>query len=105
FVFPTEGVMIWSDNMLIPKGAENKDAAMAMMNYVYDPKVAARIENYIYYICPVKGADAVLADLNKDAPLTPYIQSLLFPGPEIVAMQHPFQAPLDPDTEETLNNL
>ena len=105
FVFPTEGVMIWSDNMLIPKGAQNKDAAMAMMNYVYDPNVAGRIENYVYYICPVKGADAVVADLNKDAPLPPNIQALLFPGPDIVAMQHPFQAPLDPDIEETLNNL
>jgi len=105
FVFPSEGVMIWSDNMLIPKGAQNKDAAMAMMNYVYDPNIAGQIENYVYYICPVKGADAVVADLNKSSPLTADVLALLFPGPDIVAKQHGFQAPLDQDVEDTLNNL
>ena len=33
--------MIWTDNMLIPKGAANKYTAELMINYVYDPKVAA----------------------------------------------------------------
>jgi spermidine/putrescine transport system substrate-binding protein len=105
FVFPSEGVMLFSDNMLIPKGAQNATAALAMMNYCYDPQVAGRIADYIYYISPVKGAAEVVKELNKDDPLGPDLLSLLFPGPEIVAIQHPFQAPLDADTEETLNNL
>jgi hypothetical protein len=33
------------------------------------------------------------------------VQNLLFPGPDVVAKQHAFQAPLDADTEDTLNNL
>ena len=44
FVFPEEGTLIWTDNMLIPKGAANKYTAELMMNYVYDPKVAALLE-------------------------------------------------------------
>ena len=68
FVFPTEGVMIWSDNMLIPKGAQNQPAAQAMMNYVYDPTVAGNLANAIYYVSPVKGADAVVKQLNASAP-------------------------------------
>ena len=35
--------MIWTDNMLIPKGAVNKYTAELMMDYVYDPKIAAQI--------------------------------------------------------------
>ncbi len=47
FVFPDEGTMIWTDNMLIPKGAQNKYTAELMMNYVYDPVVAANIADYV----------------------------------------------------------
>ena len=36
FVFPEEGSMIWTDNMLIPKGAENKYTAELMIDWVYD---------------------------------------------------------------------
>jgi spermidine/putrescine transport system substrate-binding protein len=46
---------IWTDNMLIPKGG-NVYTASVYMNFVYDPKIAALIEAYINYICPVKGA-------------------------------------------------
>ena len=40
---PTEGCMLWSDNMVIPVGAPNPTAAEAFMNYVYDPKNQAQI--------------------------------------------------------------
>lgn len=105
FVFPTEGCMVWSDNIMIPKGAQNPTAAMAMMNFVYDPKIAAQIENYVYYVTPVKGADEILKQLNASSPLSADLQNLLFPGPDIIAKQHSFQAPLDPEVEDTLNNL
>ncbi|HLA67711.1 MAG TPA: spermidine/putrescine ABC transporter substrate-binding protein, partial [Acidimicrobiia bacterium] len=52
FLIPDEGLMLWSDNMLIPKGAVNKAAAETFMNYVYDPEHAAKIESYVNYICP-----------------------------------------------------
>ena len=105
FVFPAEGVMAWSDNMMIPKGAQNIPAALAMMNYVYDPTVAGRIANYVYYVSPVNGADKVVQQLNASSPLSADLLQLLFPGPDIIAKQHAFQAPLDPDIEDTLNNL
>ena len=68
FVIPDAGGMIWTDNMLIPKGGDVFTAS-TFMNFVYDPKVAAQIEAYVNYICPVDGAaeeikaiDASLAD-------------------------------------------
>ena len=68
FIIPEAGGMIWTDNMLIPKGGDVFTAS-TFMNYVYDPAVAAQIEAYVNYICPVEGAqeeiraiDASLAD-------------------------------------------
>ena len=55
FVIPEAGGMIWTDNMLIPTGGDVYTAS-TFMNYVYDPKVAAQIEAYVNYICPVEGA-------------------------------------------------
>ena len=104
YVSPSEGAMLWSDNMLIPKGATNKRAAEAMMNYVYEPQIAGQIANYVYYFSPVKGADAVVKQLNASSPLSQDLLDLLFPGPAIVAKLVQFK-PLSPDEDETLNNL
>jgi spermidine/putrescine transport system substrate-binding protein len=100
FIFPEEGTLIWTDNMLIPKGAANKYTAELMMNYVYDPKIAAQTEAYIYYVSPVKGADEELKKLDETTEGNP----LLFPTPEVVAKQHNFQA-LSEDNEKILNDL
>lgn len=66
FLIPEEGLMLWSDNMLIPAGAANKDAAEQYMNSVYDPRVAAKIESWVNYICPVKGAQQAVRDLGAE---------------------------------------
>jgi spermidine/putrescine transport system substrate-binding protein len=100
FIFPEEGTLIWTDNMLIPKGAANKYTAELMMNYVYDPKVAAQLEAYIYYVSPVKGADAELKKLDSSTEGNP----LLFPPADVIAKQHNFQA-LSEANEKILNDL
>lgn len=104
FVFPTEGTMVWSDNMVIPKGAVNVYTAELMMNFVYDPMIAGQIANFVYYVSPVKGADAVVKSLNVSAPLAPALFDLLFPPADVVAKQRNFQY-LSADLESTLNNL
>jgi spermidine/putrescine transport system substrate-binding protein len=100
FIFPEEGTLIWTDNMLIPKGAANKYTAELMMNFVYDPKIAAQIEDYVFYVCPVKGADAEIKAIDPDAATNP----LIFPTPDVVAKQHSFQA-LSDENEAKLNEL
>lgn len=104
YVNPSEGAMLWSDNMLIPKGASNKPAAEAMMNFVYEPQIAGQIANYVYYFSPVKGAEQVVQQLNSSSPLPQDLLDLLFPGPAIVSNLHQFKA-LSADEDETLNNL
>jgi len=62
---PKEGGMIWTDNMLIPKGG-NIYTASFYMNYAYTPAVAAKIAAYIQYVTPVKGAREVLAKTDPE---------------------------------------
>jgi spermidine/putrescine transport system substrate-binding protein len=63
---PTEGCMLWSDNMVIPVGAPNPAAAEAFMNYTYDPKNQAQIEAYVNYVSPVAGTKEVLLKQDPD---------------------------------------
>jgi spermidine/putrescine transport system substrate-binding protein len=61
---PTEGCMLWSENMVIPVGAPNPTAAEAWINYVYDPAVQANIAEYVNYVTPVEGVKPVLGKRN-----------------------------------------
>ena len=65
FRMPEEGCMLWSDNMVIPIGAPNPTAAEAFMNYVYDPKNQAQIEEYVNYVSPVAGTKEILAQAGS----------------------------------------
>jgi spermidine/putrescine transport system substrate-binding protein len=85
FNLPKSGGMVWTDNMLIPKHG-NTYIASVYMNYVYDPKVAAEIEDYVNYICPVKGADKVL--LKTDPGVAK--NTLIFPTPAMRKQLHQF---------------
>jgi spermidine/putrescine transport system substrate-binding protein len=77
---PDSGGMIWTDNMLIPHGG-NVYTASVYMNYYYTPEVAAKVEDYVNYICPVKGADAVLKKTDPGVAKNP----LIFPTQEMLS--------------------
>jgi spermidine/putrescine transport system substrate-binding protein len=100
FVFPEEGSMIATDNMMIPKGAQHKYTAELMMDWVYDVTRAARLANFIYYISPVKGVGEAIKTLDPEAGTNP----LLFPPADVVAKQHP-QPTWDDATETKINEL
>ncbi len=68
---PTDGCVLWSDNMVIPVGAPNTAAALAWMDFVYDPKIQAPIADYVRYVSPVDGIDAVDPKLAEDPLVNP----------------------------------
>jgi spermidine/putrescine transport system substrate-binding protein len=84
---PKDGGGIWTDNMLIPKGG-NVYTASVYMNYYYDPKVAAAVEDYVNYICPVVGAKDVL--LKQDPSVAK--NTLIFPTKEMLDNADNFDA-------------
>jgi spermidine/putrescine transport system substrate-binding protein len=96
---PDEGGMLWTDNMLIPKGAANKYTAELMIDFVYDPAIAAQIAAWVNYVTPVKGAKEVLA---ADDPELAESQ-LIFPSEETLANLHIFKS-LAEDEESVFND-
>jgi spermidine/putrescine transport system substrate-binding protein len=87
WVLPKSGGMIWTDNMLIPKGG-NAYAASVLMNWYYRPQIMAEVEDYVNYISPVVGADKVL---EKSDPAVAH-NTLIFPTKEMLANVHQIDA-------------
>lgn len=75
---PAEGCILWSDNMVIPKGAPNPAAALAWMDFPYQPEIQANIAEYVQYVTPVTGVAPILA--KKDPALGK--NALIFPSEE-----------------------
>ncbi|OXY90868.1 polyamine ABC transporter substrate-binding protein [Streptomyces diastatochromogenes] len=65
FVVPEEGAELWSDSLMIPNRARHKTNAERLIDYYYDPEVAAELAAWVNYVCPVPAAREVLA-ASKD---------------------------------------
>ena len=96
FSLPESGGMIWADNMLIPSVATHKANAERLMNYYYDPMVAARLAAWVQYVCPVEGAQEAMAEIDPDLVDDPWI----FPTPELLAQSQEFMTLDIPIREE-----
>ena len=90
FVVPDEGAILWTDAMVIPKGAEHPVDAMRFMDYVFKPEIAALIAAYVNYVTPVPEAKVKLLEMAEHEP-DPTIQedllavangALVFPSQE-----------------------
>jgi spermidine/putrescine transport system substrate-binding protein len=93
FVKPEEGLMIWSDNMIIPNLATHQANAEKWIDYYYDPAVAAKLAAYVWYVCPVQGAQAAMEKVDPTLVDNP----LIFPTKEFLDATHSFMA-LDEST-------
>lgn len=99
FRIPDEGGNLWYDNMLIPKGAAHKYTAELMIDFVYRPAIAAQIEAWVNYICPVKGAQAELAKIDADLAKS----ELIFPTASMYAKVSGFRSTTE-DEEKHMND-
>jgi spermidine/putrescine transport system substrate-binding protein len=97
FAYAEEGCPLFTDNMMMPVGVAHPYAAETMMNYVYQPEVAATIAAYVNYISPVKGVKEVLE--KKDPKLAN--NPLIFPPEEVAKRLYPYPA-LSPKDEQTM---
>ncbi len=98
FAIPESGGTISSDNFVIPYTATAgaKANAEKMINYYYDPAVAAEVAAYVNYVCPVKGAQAEMEKIDPDLAASEYI----FPTEKTMAKLNVFRA-LTTDEETT----
>ena len=56
FVIPEAGGTLWNDNFLIPIGSTRKANAERLIDYYYQPEVAAEVAAWVNYVTPVEGA-------------------------------------------------
>jgi spermidine/putrescine transport system substrate-binding protein len=99
FAYPEEGSMLFTDNMMMPAKVQHPYAAETMMNFVYEPDIAAKIAAYVNYISPVKGVKEVLVKSDPKIANNP----LIFPSNAIRSTLHPYPA-LSPKDERTMKS-
>jgi spermidine/putrescine transport system substrate-binding protein len=92
---PETGGTLWTDNMLVPAMAKHKKNAELIMNYYYDPEVAALVAEYVQYISPVDGAKEAMAELDPSLVDNPWI----FPSEAQLANSYVFMT-LTPEQNE-----
>jgi spermidine/putrescine transport system substrate-binding protein len=75
FAIPDSGGTISGDNLMIPStaSAEGKASAEKLINFYYDPVIAAEVAAYVNYVCPVKGAQEEMEKIAPELASSPYI--------------------------------
>ena len=87
FALPDTGGTLWSDNFLIPFTATNKAGAEALIDYYYRPDVAAQVAAWVNYMCPVQGAQEILAKTDPELAASEWI----FPTDELLSNAQVFR--------------
>ena len=94
FALPDTGGTLWSDNLLIPSTATNKAGAEALMDFYYQPAIAAQVAAYVNYVCPVQGAQAEMEKIDPELAASEWI----FPTDAILNNAQVFR-PLTPEEQ------
>lgn len=98
FALPESNGTMWADNLMVPMGATHKRNAEALMDYYYDPAVAAEVAAYVNYICPVQGAREQMEKTDPALAENP----LIFPTDDYLEHARIIRA-LTPDEESRYN--
>ncbi len=87
FALPDTGGTLWGDTFVVPMGTPRKKNAETLMNYYYQPEVAAEVAAWVNYITPVVGAQEVAAELYPELA----DNQLIFPNEQTLANSHIFR--------------
>lgn len=66
YMIPREGVSISCDDLVIPVSAPNKDLAYKFINFIIEPKNAAKNMEFTQYFAPVPEAKRFAKDIDFD---------------------------------------
>ncbi len=68
YVVPKEGGLLWEDDMVIPKGGPNPDAAIEWMNFNLDAEVFGAIASFVRFPSPNEAAKAYIPTEDLENP-------------------------------------
>ncbi|MGL4721899.1 MAG: ABC transporter substrate-binding protein [Desulfovibrionaceae bacterium] len=71
-VYPKEGVSLWIDSFVIPKGAKNIDEAHEFINFLLRPEIAAQsVEEYFYSTPNIHAVQYLPPEIVKNSLINP----------------------------------
>ncbi|MFH8587616.1 PotD/PotF family extracellular solute-binding protein [Streptomyces celluloflavus] len=79
FVVPQEGAELWAESLMIPNLADHKRNAERLIDYYYQPEVAAALAAWVNYVCPVPAAREILASAKDKERAALAEDPLIFP--------------------------
>ncbi|MFD3793964.1 PotD/PotF family extracellular solute-binding protein [Streptomyces californicus] len=88
YAIPAAGYITSSDNLLVPAQARHKTNAEKLIDYYYEPPVAAELAAYINYVCPVDGVREELAEIDESMASN----TLILPDKEMAAKSRSFRS-------------
>ncbi|GAA1748407.1 spermidine/putrescine ABC transporter substrate-binding protein [Agromyces humatus] len=88
FAIPSAGGTLWNDNFIVPIGSPRKTNAETLINYYYEPEVAAEVAAWVNYITPVVGAKEAAIAIDPELAEN----QLIFPNEETLSQAHIFRS-------------
>jgi spermidine/putrescine transport system substrate-binding protein len=95
FVIPDSGGTLWSDNFVAPTGTTRVGNVEKLIDYYYQPDVAAELAAWVNYISPVVGAKEAILDIAPELAEN----QLIFPDDETLSQVKVFRS-LDATQEQ-----
>ncbi|MBC7724411.1 MAG: spermidine/putrescine ABC transporter substrate-binding protein [Burkholderiaceae bacterium] len=87
FAIPSAGGTLWNDNFVVPVGSTRKSNAEELINYYYQPEVAAEVAAWVNYITPVLGAQEAAMAIDPELAAN----QMIFPDEATLATAHIFR--------------
>nr|WP_254431270.1 spermidine/putrescine ABC transporter substrate-binding protein [Agromyces sp. Marseille-P2726] len=88
FAIPSAGGTLWNDNFLVPIGSPRKTNAETLINYYYEPEVAAEVAAWVNFITPVVGAKEAAIAIDPELAEN----QLIFPNEQTLSTAHIFRS-------------
>lgn len=88
FAIPEAGGTLWQDNFVVPMGSEHKANVETLINYYYQPEVAAEVAAWVNYVTPVEGAKEAATEIDPELAEN----QLIFPDADTLSQVKVFRA-------------
>lgn len=66
FFIPDSGGVLMEDVMMVPNDVPNPEGAHELIDFYFEPEIAAQVAAYVNAVCPVAGAQDAMADIDPE---------------------------------------
>ncbi|MFD4420392.1 PotD/PotF family extracellular solute-binding protein [Agromyces sp. NPDC058484] len=88
FAIPSAGGTLWNDNFLVPIGSTRKANVEKLIDYYYEPEIAAEVAAWVNFITPVVGAKEAATAIDPELAEN----QLIFPNDETLSNAFVFRS-------------